>query len=178
MKETTKRILTFIRHFSKEIIIGLILALIVAVAIKVYKSEVHKNNIQVNKKAVATVLAYDKKGNLLSQGSGLFIDATGRLITNAHVVDGSDINKTVAKLSTDAKYSLRSLVDLDKKLDIAVLQFEGKETPYVKMGDSDRLLSGQGVIVIGSPRGLENSVSDGVIANPARELFGLKLIST
>lgn len=177
MKQTTKKVLTFIRHFSKEIIIGLILALIAAVAIEIYKSEVYKNNIQVNKKAVATVLVCDKDGNPLGQGSGVFINATGLLVTNFHVIEGTDITKTVAKLSTGAQYSLRGLAGLDKKLDIALLQFEGTEIPHVKeLGDSDKLLSGERVIAIGSPLGQENSVSDGVIGNPARESLGLKFI--
>jgi S1-C subfamily serine protease len=172
-----KKILNFIKHFSKEILIALILAVIAAVAIEVYKSETYKSNIQVNKKAVATVIVYDKERNPLHQGSGVFINATGLLVTNFHVIEGADITKTEAKLSTGAKYSLRSLRGLDKKLDIALLQFEATETPHVKaLGDSDKLLSGEKVIAIGSPLGQENSVSDGIIANPARELLGLKLI--
>jgi S1-C subfamily serine protease len=105
----------------------------------------------------------------LGQGSGVFINATGLLVTNSHVIEGikgTDISKTVAKLSTGAQYTLTDLRGLDKKLDIALLQFEGTETPHVKeLGDSDRLLTGERVIAIGSPLGQENSVSDGVIAN-------------
>ena len=57
------------------------------------------------------------------------------------------------------------------------MQFEGTEIPHVKkLGDSDKLLSGEKVIAIGSPLGQENSVSDGVIANPARESLGVKFI--
>ena len=177
MNGNTKKILNFIKHYSKEILVAFILAFIAAVAIEVYKTEGYKNNIQVNKKAVATVLVYDKNGNLSRQGSGVFINGTGLLVTNFHVIDGADISKTVAKLSTGAQYSLRGLRGLDKKYDIVLLQFEGTETPHVKdFGDSDMLLSGERIIAIGSPLGQENSVSNGVIANPAREFSGLKLI--
>lgn len=177
MKGISKKILNFTKHFSKEILIALILAVIAAVAIEVYKSEAYKNNIQVNKKAVATIIVYDKDRNPLRQGSGVFINATGLLVTSFHVIEGTDIAKTEAKLSTGAKYSLRSIRGLDKKLDIALLQFEATETPYVKaLGDSDKLLSGEKIIAIGSLLGQESSVSDGVIANPACELLGLKLI--
>ncbi|MGO8991601.1 MAG: trypsin-like peptidase domain-containing protein [bacterium] len=180
MNGITKKIFNFIKHFSKEILIALILAVIAAVAIEVYKTELYKNNIQVNKKAVATVLVYDKDRKLLGQGSGVFVNATGRLVTNSHVIigiEGTDISKTVAKLSTGAQYTLGGVIELDKKLDIALLQFEGTEIPHVKkLGDSDKLLSGDKVIAIGSPLGQENSVSDGVIANPARESLGVKFI--
>lgn len=176
MKQTTKKVLNFIKYYSKEILIAFILAVIAAAVIKVYEHEMHKRNIQVNKKAIATILVYGKNGNLLGQGSGVFINPTGRLVTNFHLIEGADINKTIAKLSTGAKYTFGSLFGLDKKVDIAVLQFEGTETPYVKLGDSDKLVSGEKVIAIGSPLDQENSVSDGVIANPGRELLGLKFI--
>jgi S1-C subfamily serine protease len=177
MKGIGKKILNFIKRFLKEILIALILAAIAAVAIEVYKSELYKKNVQVNKKAVATVLMYDKERKALGQGSGVFLNSTGLLVTNSHVIEGTDISKTIAKLSTGAQYSLRGLRGLDKKLDIAFLQFEGTEIPHVKnLGDSDKLLSGEKVIAISSPFGQENSVSDGVIANPSRELSGLKFI--
>jgi len=177
MKENIKKILAFIRRFSKEILIALIFAVIAGVAIEIYQSQRYKSNIQNSKKAVATVLAFDKDRNPLRQGSGIFLNSTGLLVTNFRVIEGTDISKTIAKLSTGAQYSLRGLRGLDKKLDIALLQFEGTETPRVKdLGDSDKLLSGDRVISIGSPLGQENSVSDGVIANPAREISGVKFI--
>ena len=166
-----------IQHYLKEILIALVLAVIAAITIEVYNNEAHKNNIEVNRKAIATIVAYDKDGKAVAQGSGVFINATGLLVTNYHVVQGSDIGKTVAKLSTGAFYYLRGIGGLDKKADIALLQFDATETPHIKgMGDSDALLSGQKVIVIGSPLNLENSISEGVIANPARLLYGLKFI--
>jgi len=169
--------LKLVRHFSKEILIAFVLAIIVAVAIEVYNSEAYKHNISVNRKATATILVYDKDGNPLAQGSGIFVSAAGRLVTNYHVVQGSDISKTVAKLPSGAYYRLKGLMGLDRKSDLALLQFDATETPYVKgLGDSDALLSGQKVIAIGCPLGQENSVSEGVIANPARQLSGVKLI--
>jgi S1-C subfamily serine protease len=177
MKFDVRKIFNLLKHFTKEIVIALILALVAAFVIEIYKHEVHKRNIQDNKKAVATVFVYDKDKNPLGQGSGVFINASGLLITNYHVIDGADINKTIAKLSTGAQYSLRGIRGVDKKLDIALLQFDGIETPHVvDLGDSDKLLSGDKVIVIGSPLGQENSISDGVIAHPARKILGLILI--
>jgi len=173
------RFQNLLRHFSKEILIALVLAVVVAIAIEVYKSEAYKGNIAANRKATATILVHDKDGKLLGQGSGIFVNAAGLLVTNYHVVQvqGSDIGKTVAKLPSGAYYLVRGLVGLDKKSDVAVLQFDATETPAVKgLGDSDALLSGQRVIAIGCPLNQENSVSEGVIANPARKLSGLKFI--
>jgi S1-C subfamily serine protease len=179
MEKNIKKILDFTKHFSKEILIGLILAVIAAVGFEAYKSKVNENNLEVNKKAVATVVVNDSHRNPLGQASGVFITSTGLLVTNCHVIaiEGADISKTIAKLSTGAQYSLKDIKTLDKKVDIALLQFEGTEIPYAKyFGDSDKLISGEKVIAIGSPLGQENSVSVGVIAHPARELLGIKFI--
>jgi hypothetical protein len=177
MEENIKKILNFTEHFSKEILIALILAIIAAIGFEAYKSKVNENNLQVNKKAVATLIVYDKDRKPLGQASGVFINSTGLLVTNFHVIEGADISKTIAKLPTGAQYSLRGIKGVDKQVDIALLQFEGTETPHVKyLGDSDKLISGEKVIAIGSPLGQENSVSVGVIAHPARELLGIKFI--
>ena len=177
IKAQISKFQNLIQHYLKEILIALVLAVVAAIAIEVYNNQAHKNNIEVNRKATATIVAYDRDGKAVAQGSGIFINATGLLVTNYHVVQGSDIGKTVAKLSTGAFYHLRGIGGLDKKADVALLQFDATETPHIKgMGDSDALLSGQKVIVIGSPLSLENSISEGIIANPARLLSGLKFI--
>ena len=176
----TQRIAGFqglVQRFLKEILIALTLAVVAAIAVEVYNSETRKNDIEINRKATATILAFDKDGNLLSQGSGVFISATRLLVTNYHVIQGADIGKTLAKLSSCAFYRLKTPKGLNKASDLALLEFDATETPHVKgLGDSDALLSGQRVVAIGSPLSLENSVSEGVIANPARRLHGLNFI--
>ena len=72
---------------------------------RTYKSCRHKHNIQINKKAVATVIVFDKDRKPFRQGSGVFINAKGVLVTNFHVIEGADISKTMAKLFTGAQYS-------------------------------------------------------------------------
>jgi S1-C subfamily serine protease len=177
MKQKIKKILILIKNFSKEIIIALILAILAAIAFDIYNSQVAKNNIRVNQKATATLIVYDKEGKGVRQGSGIFINSNGLLLTNYHVIKGMDISRTQAKLPSGAFYELRGIKGLNEKLDIAILQFEAADTPHVKnLGDSDKLLSGEKVIAIGSPSGLENSISEGIIANPARVLFGTKFI--
>jgi S1-C subfamily serine protease len=177
MKTALRNILKLLKRFTKEIAIALILAVVAAVGVEIYLHEIHKRNIQVNKKAVATVLVFDKDRNSLGQGSGVFINGKGLLVTNYHVIEGADISKVIAKLSTGAQYTLRGIRGIDKRLDIALLQFDGTETPHVvDLGNSDKLLSGEKIIVIGSPMGQENSVSDGVIAHPARQISGQKFI--
>lgn len=177
MEQKIKKTFILIKIFSKEIIIALILAIIAAVGLEIYDSGMNKHNIRVNQKATATILVYDKDGKGIRQGSGIFINSKGLLLTNYHVIKGMDISKTRAKLPSGAFYELRGIKGLNEKIDIAILQFEATDTPYVKnLGDSDKILSGEKVIAIGSPSGLENSISEGIIANPARILLGTKFI--
>ncbi|MGA9109768.1 MAG: trypsin-like peptidase domain-containing protein [Smithella sp.] len=177
MEQNIKNLFILIKKFSKEIIIALILAIIAAVGLEIYDSGMNKHNIRVNQKATATILVYDKDGKGIRQGSGIFINSKGLLLTNYHVIKGMDISKTKAKLPSGAFYELRGIKGLNEKIDIAILQFEATDTPYVKnLGDSDKILSGEKVIAIGSPSGLENSISEGIIANPARILLGTKFI--
>jgi S1-C subfamily serine protease len=175
--QSQNKILVLIKRFAKEISIAIILAALAAIAIDIYKNEASKNNIKVNQKATATIFVFDREGKIVQQGSGIFINSNGLLLTNYHVIKGMDINRTIAKLPSGAYYKLRGSRGLSDKPDIAILQFEAIDTPHVKnLGNSDMLLSGEKVIAIGSPSGLENSISEGIIANPSRVLFGIKLI--
>jgi len=179
IKPKITKLRNLVRHYLKEIIIALVLAVLAAAAAEVYSSAAHQKNIEINRKATATVLVRDKDENVLSQGSGVFVNGTGLLVTNFHVVavPGWDVKKTLAKLHSGAFYFLRDVRGMDRDSDLALLQFDATETPHIKgLGDSDALLAGQRVIAIGSPLSLENSVSEGVIANPSRRLSGLKFI--
>jgi len=165
---------SFINRFLKEMIIALILAVIVAVVIDKYKEDIDKKILDKNLKAVATIVSSNSEGELTPLGSGFFINGDGLLVTNNHVIEG---NKDIlfAKLPTGAFYKLKEPIIQDKNYDVAILQFDAKETPFVQMGDSDGIRIGDRVFAIGSSLGwLENSVSDGVISYPLRELANHK----
>ena len=74
-------------------------------------------------------MVYDKEGKGSEQGSGIFINSKGLLLSNYHVIKGMDISRTKAKLPSGAFYELRGLKGLNEKLDIAILQFEATDTP-------------------------------------------------
>lgn len=177
MKEKIIKIFYFIRRFSKEIFIGLIFAVIVALGIDYVRDKFKENNLRNDLKAVAVVVTYDKDGNLLNQGSGFFITSTGILVTNYHVIQVANLAHTKAKLPSGAYYDLKEIIGIDETSDIAILQFDAQETPFIKkIGNSDKIKTGEKVIAIGAPLGLESSVSEGVISYPKRKVGNTEFI--
>ena len=99
-------------------------------------------------------------------GSGFIISADGFVLTNAHVVDGAD---DVYVTLTDKREFKAKIVGVDKRTDVAVVKIEGKDLPRLTMGDPSKLRVGEWVIAIGSPFGLDNTVTAGIISAKARD---------
>lgn len=102
----------------------------------------------------------------LSQGSGFLVSADGYIMTNAHVVKGAD--KITAVLN-DGREIDATVVGSDSHTDIAIVKIEGKDFPFIKLGDSDEIDIGEWVIAIGSPFQLEASVTVGVVSAKGRQ---------
>jgi len=120
-------------------------------------------------------------GQSLSGGSGVLLSADGFVITNAHVVGGArDIRVRLATpragapgrsiLKPAGESHRAQLVGIDAETDLAVLKIDVTGAPSLELADSDELSQGQLVIAMGSPLGLENSVTMGVVSAPARQL--------
>ena len=99
-------------------------------------------------------------------GSGFILTADGFIMTNAHVVDGAD---EVLVTLTDKREFKAKIVGTDKRSDVAVVKIEATGLPAVKVGDVSRLRVGEWVMAIGSPFGLENSVTAGIVSAKQRE---------
>jgi serine protease Do len=102
-----------------------------------------------------------------SVGSGFFVDKSGHILTNYHVVE--DAAKITIKTDSGEEYSAK-VVGVDEETDLAVLQAEvDREVPFVKLADSDQARVGDWVLAIGSPFGLNRSVTAGIISQTNRE---------
>ncbi len=99
-------------------------------------------------------------------GSGFILSADGYVMTNAHVVDGAD---ELLVTLTDKREFKAKVIGLDKRTDVAVVKIEATGLPAVKLGDVARLKVGEWVMAIGSPFGLENSVTAGIVSAKARD---------
>ena len=109
-------------------------------------------------------------------GSGFIISADGYVMTNAHVVESAD---EVYVTLTDKREFKAKIIGADKSSDVALIKIEGSDLPRLAMGASDKIRVGEWVIAIGSPFGLDNTVTAGIISAKARDIGDyLPLIQT
>ena len=99
-------------------------------------------------------------------GSGFILSSDGLIMTNAHVLDGAD---EVLVTLTDKREFKARIVGADKRTDVAVVKIQATGLPAVKVGDVNRLRVGEWVMAIGSPFGLENTVTAGIVSAKQRD---------
>lgn len=125
-------------------------------------------------------------GDLFTQqhgsGSGVVLGADGYVVTNAHVIEGARRVQVVLPVTHQIETSHKSIlkpggrmvgaqvISVDRETDLAVLKIQERNLPALPLADSDALRQGQLVFAFGSPLGLKNSVTMGVISNAARQL--------
>lgn len=99
-------------------------------------------------------------------GSGFILASDGLIMTNAHVVDGAD--ELLVTLPDKREFKGR-IVGTDRRTDVALVRIEATGLPAVKVGDVSRLRVGEWVMAIGSPFGLDNTVTAGIVSAKQRE---------
>lgn len=99
-------------------------------------------------------------------GSGFILSPDGLVMTNAHVVEGAD---EVLVTLTDKREFKAKIIGSDKRSDVALIKIEASGLPAVKIGDVNRLKVGEWVMAIGSPFGLENTVTAGIVSAKQRD---------
>jgi S1-C subfamily serine protease len=120
------------------------------------------------KRVVPGVVSIEVKGNEeAGTGSGVVIDGAGYIVTNDHVVTlaGRLVEgQKITAVFTDGHRLDAKLVGRDPKTDLAVIKVEVANPTVVQLGNSDELQVGDAVIAIGSPLGLENTVTEGIVS--------------
>jgi serine protease Do len=105
-------------------------------------------------------------------GSGVIVDATGIVLTNNHVVEGAD--EVTVELADGREFKAKEITT-DPDSDLAVVKLaDAKDLPTARLGDSDKLDTGDWVIAIGNPFELETTVSAGIISGKGRELGSIR----
>ena len=101
------------------------------------------------------------------QGSGFIISADGTILTNAHVV--ADATEVTVRL-TDKREFKAKVIGVDRRTDVALVKIDATNLPVVHIGDSGKARTGEWVAAIGSPFGLDNTVTAGIISAKSRSL--------
>ncbi len=112
--------------------------------------------------SVVLIVVSDSVGKPFAEGSGFIVSADGRIVTNHHVI--ADARSATVKLNNGAIFTVDGVLADDSVHDLAVIKVPGKNLPPLSLAESDRLSVGDHVVAIGSPLGLENSVSDGIVS--------------
>jgi serine protease Do len=106
-------------------------------------------------------------------GSGFIVSADGYILTNAHVVANAE---DVTVRLTDRREYPAKVVGTDTRTDVAVIKIAAKDLPVVKIGDEKSLKTGEWVLAIGSPFGLDNTATAGIVSGTSRALGGDSIV--
>ena len=122
---------------------------------------------------VAEIIVYDEYDDPFASGSGFFIDSSGRMITNFHVMEGA--YSATATTLDGTVYDVKYVIDYDSDIDIALIKIDVSGNEYLRMSDTP-VVTGQKVYTIGSSLGLSGTLSDGIVSTNSREIEGVEYI--
>ncbi|HXI83896.1 MAG TPA: trypsin-like peptidase domain-containing protein [Verrucomicrobiae bacterium] len=119
--------------------------------------------------AVMLLVVSDADGKEIATGTGFLVSSDGKLITNHHVIEGAA--SAVAKAENGGLFPVEGVLADDSKDDLVLLKLKGRDLPFLPLGSSDKIEVGSRIAVIGSPLGLEGTLSEGIVS-AVRELMG------
>ena len=119
--------------------------------------------------AVMLLVISDANGKEIATGTGFLVSADGKLITNFHVIEKAA--SAVAKTENGGLFPVEGVLASDPKNDLVLLKIKGKELPFLTLSNSENIEVGTRIVVIGSPLGLEGTLSEGIVS-AVRELMG------
>ena len=112
--------------------------------------------------AVVLIETFDASNQKIATGSGFFISSDGLLITNYHVIKGAE--SAVAKVANGGLFPIVGARAVDRDNDLVLLATEGKNLPFLNLRDTAGVEPGTRIAVMGNPRGLEGSLSEGIVS--------------
>lgn len=124
--------------------------------------------------AVFKITMFGLNGAEIGSGSGFFISNDGYALTNYHVVKNFPV--MTATTWDGGIYEINTICDIDKELDIALIKVDGSNFKALTLGNSDKVKQGQDIFTIGSPRGYDNTISEGIVSSVNRDIEGVPYI--
>jgi S1-C subfamily serine protease len=114
------------------------------------------------RRSVVLVTVYDAAGHPYGRGSGFFVAADGRFVTNVHVIEHAA--RATVTTADGTVVAVDGLLAQDAAADVAVLKAAGDGFPTLTLGDTQGLAPGDEIVVVGSPLGLAGTLSTGIVA--------------
>ena len=124
-------------------------------------------------KSVVTIICLDENDQILSLGSGFFVDVNGSIATNHHMLE--HCTKATIKTSEGETGEVLEIINDDSELDLSITTTSLKDTTPIPPGDSELIKVGEDIIAIGNPAGLEGTISKGIISG-IRKANDIKVI--
>jgi S1-C subfamily serine protease len=132
---------------------------------------------QIAKKVSPSVVVIKGKsysGDVL--GSGFVISKDGKIVTNFHVI--RNMRSASVEMADGKSFNSVSVLATDERRDLAIVQIAGSNLPVLELGNSDALTTGEPVVAVGSPRGLEGTVTAGILSSVRDTGDGFKVLQT
>jgi S1-C subfamily serine protease/cytochrome c-type biogenesis protein CcmH/NrfG len=126
--------------------------------------------------AVVQIVVSDQDGSKVSLGSGFIVSADGKVVTNFHVIEGA--HSATVKLANGSSFSVEGVLAVDIEKDLALLKVDGTALPFLNLESTRTPQVGDHVVAIGSPLGLDGTVSDGIVSALREEGSGKSWIQT
>jgi hypothetical protein len=159
---------------SGVILVSFVVALVLYSASQQNVSDV-ADVVKQSSDAVVLIVISNSAGEETALGSGFLVSSNGEIVTNYHVI--KEAHSAVVKLSNGAFFPVDGVLASDSDKDLAVIKVKGKNLPFLSLGDIEKLRVGDHVVAIGSPLGLEGTVSDGIVS-ALRDTAKMKWIQT
>jgi len=132
---------------------------------------------QIAKRVAPSVVVIQGKtdsGDVL--GSGFIVSKDGKIVTNLHVI--RDLKTATVQLPTGDLFDTLSVLATDERRDLAIVKIAGFNLPALELGNSDVLTIGEPLVVVGSPRGLEGTVTAGILSSVRDSGEGFEILQT
>jgi V8-like Glu-specific endopeptidase len=160
------------RPLQKRVILGSLLAVLLSHSAA---QEGVADVVKRSSDAVVLIVISNSAGQETALGSGFLVSADGEIVTNYHVI--KEAHSAIVKLSNGAFFPVSGVLASDADKDLAIIKVNGKNLPFLTLGDFDKLHVGDHVVAIGSPLGLEGTASDGIVS-AVRDVASKKWIQT
>lgn len=123
---------------------------------------------------------YNQYNQAVSTGSGIILSKDGKIATNLHVISDVSIGKYIkVKLADGRTYETSRVIGYNEKEDLAILKIDGPHNlPAAELGNSSSIATGEKVYALGSPKGIQNSITEGIISNISVKVGKVNRIQT